>query len=126
MKVSELSLNWPKSIALLIMTGLLFWGFNCQPKVTSLIDPQKKITRPELQIELDSIIATAEFRLASLDDQQQFRDIIFKNAMVMVEAGTLNPIGIITMLAGLYGITRGVKDAKDKVITKRKTNNNTG
>lgn len=113
--------NWPKAIALLLVTVILFWGYGCPSRVPSLLDPDKKLTRPELQIELDSIIATAEYRLASLDRQDQFRDIIFKNATLMVQGGAINPLGIMTMLAGLYGITRGVKDIKDRV--KKKTDN---
>ncbi|MCK5616727.1 hypothetical protein KAR91_83470 [Candidatus Pacearchaeota archaeon] len=120
MKLSDLSVNWPKTIALITLTFLLFWGYGCPSRVPSLVTDGKNITRPELQIELDTIIATAEFRLAELDRQDQFRDIIFKNAMLMVEGGTMNPIGIITLLAGLYGISRGAKDLKDKV--KKKTN----
>lgn len=120
MKIADLEIHWPKTLALIAMTGFLFWGFACPPKTKSLITPNKKITRPELQIELDTIIATAEFRIADLEQQQQFRDIIFKNALLMVDGGTINPVGVITMLAGLYGLTRGAKDIKDKV--KKKVN----
>lgn len=110
MKIDALVPNIPKTISILVLTVLLFWGFNCQPKVPSLLHEDKDIGRAELQVELDSIIATAEFRMADLDKQEAFRDIIFNNAMVMVETGTLNPAGIITMLAGLYGLSRGGSD----------------
>ena len=60
-------------------------------------------------------------RLAELDKQQQFQDIIFKNAVLMAESGSMNPIGIITLLAGLYGVARGTQDLKNKV----KKNNST-
>lgn len=115
MKLSYLSDNWPKTIAIIALTAFLFWGFSCPARVPSLTSPDKLITRPELQVELDTIIATAEFRLADLDRQEQFRDIIFKNALLMVEGGTLNPLGIITMFAGLYGIARGGSDIVHKV-----------
>ncbi|GAH69230.1 unnamed protein product [marine sediment metagenome] len=115
MKIADLEINWPKTIALTVLTALLFWGYSCQPQVASLVNPGVKITRPELQIELDAIIATAEYRLTELNKQQAFQDIIFKNAMLMAETGTMNPVGILTLLAGLYGIARGTKDLKDKV-----------
>lgn len=115
MNWKDLIQNWPKTVAILILTALLFWGYGCPARVTSLLDSNKKVTRPELQVELDSLIATAEFRMADLDQQEAFRDIIFKNALLMVEGGTLNPIGIATMLAGLYGVTRGAKDIKDRI-----------
>lgn len=119
MKIADLVDNWPKAIALILLTAFLFWEYACQPTVKSLIHPDTKVTRPELQIELDTIIATAEFRLADLDRQEAFRDIIFKNALLMVEGGTLNPLGILTMLAGIYGVTRGTSDLVKKVKKKQ-------
>lgn len=115
MKISNLKINWPKTFAITTLTILLFYGYACQPQVASLVHPGVKITRPELQIELDAIIATAEYRLAELDKQQQFQDIIFKNALLMAETGTVNPLGVITLLAGLYGVARGGQDLKNKV-----------
>ncbi|GAI01404.1 unnamed protein product, partial [marine sediment metagenome] len=85
MKLSDLSANWPKTVSLIVLTGLLFWAWGCPARVPSLTTNGKKVTRPELQIELDTIIATAEFRLAALDQQDQVRDIIFKNALLMVD-----------------------------------------
>lgn len=115
MKITDLSQNWSNTIAIIVLTAILFWGFGCPPQVPSLITEGKKVTRPELQIELDTIIATAEFRLADLDQQDAVRDIIFKNALLMVETGTLNPAGIITLLAGIYGAVHGVKHLKDRI-----------
>lgn len=122
MKISDLVQNWPKTIALTVLTALLLWGYSCQPEARSLLHPGEWVTRPELQIELDSIISTAEYRMAELDRQEAFRDLIFQNALIVVETGTLNPIGIITLLTGLYGITRGAKDIKDRI---KKTNSST-
>jgi len=122
MKLSDLVNDWPKAIALTILTVFLFWAHACQPAVKSLIAPGQKVTRPELQIELDTIIATAEFRMADLDQQEAFRDIIFKNALLMVEGGSLNPLGILTLLAGLYGVGRGTGDLVKKVKEKKNAN----
>jgi len=119
MKLSSIVENWPKTIALTLLTTILFWGYGCPPQTKSLIVEGKKVTMPELQIELDSIISTAEYRVADLRKQQEFRDVVFNNALLMVETGTLNPVGVMTMLAGLYGLTRGVKDIKDKVKKKQ-------
>lgn len=115
MKVFAFIDNWPKTVALIVLTVLLFWGYGCPSRVKSLTNPDILVTRPELQIELDRIIATAEFRMADLDRQDAFRDIIFKNALLVVETGTLNPAGIITLLLGLYGATRGASDIKDRI-----------
>lgn len=115
LKIADFEIHWPKALALLILTALLFWGHSCQPQTNSLIHPGQKVTRPELQIELDTIMATAEVRMAELEKQQQFQDLVFKNALLMAESGTINPAGIITLLAGLYGVFRGGSDIKRKV-----------
>lgn len=115
MNWKDLIQNWPKTIAIIVLTALLFWGYSCQPETKSLLHPGEKVTRPELQIELDSIVATAEYRMAELDQQEAFRDLIFQNALVVVETGTMNPAGILTLLAGLYGILRAGKDVKDRI-----------
>jgi hypothetical protein len=120
-KIADLEINWPKSIALIVLTALLFLGHSCQPETKSLIHPGERITRPELQIELDTIIATAQARMADLDKQEAFRDLIFKNVLIIGQTGTLNPVGILTLLTGLYGITRGAQDVKNRV--KKKQNN---
>lgn len=121
MKISDLEINWPKTIAIVALTALLFYGHGCEPKVRSLIQPGQMISRAELQIELDSIIATAEYRMAELAKQEAFQDVIFKNVLLMAESGTINPLGVITLLAGLYGVARGTQDIKNKV--KKKSNN---
>lgn len=115
MTINSLSENWPKTIALVVLTALLFWGYGCPARTPSLTRPDEDVTRGELQIELDSIIATAEYRFADLKKQEQFRDLIFQNVLVMANTGTMNPAGILTLLAGLYGVAHGVKDVKDKV-----------
>lgn len=122
MKILDLVQNWPKTIALIVLTALLFWGYGCPPRVKSLLQPGQMVTRPELQVELHAITETAEFRFADLDQQDAFRDIIFKNVLLSVETGTLNPVGIITLLTSLYGIGRGAKDVKDRI---KKNNKNT-
>jgi len=120
LKISDLVKNWPKTIAIIVLTAVLFFGFHCQPETKSLLHPGEKVTRPELQIELDSIIATANYRMAELDKQEAIHDLIFKNALLVVETGTMNPAGIITLLAGLYGITRGAQDVKNRIKNKTK------
>lgn len=122
MKISDVVQNWPKVIALTLLTAFLFWGYACPSSVESLLTEGKKVTRPELQIEMDTITATARFRLSQLDQQDAFRNVIFDNAFAMVESGGVNPAGIITLLAGLYGLTRAGQDLKNRV-SKKKNNN---
>lgn len=121
MTLTKLITNWPKAITILVVSLLLFWATSCPPRVQSLLDKNKQVTRPELQIELDQITATAEYRLADLARQQAVRDLIFKNALLMVESGGLNPVGLLTGVAAIYGIATAGKQVKDKVVKEKNT-----
>lgn len=115
MKIGDIVQNWPKTIAIILLTAFLFWGWACPSSVPSLIVEGKKVTRPELQIEMDTITATAKFRLSQLDQRDAFRNLVFENAFAMAKGNGINPVGIMTLLAGLYGVTRGVQDVKNRV-----------
>ncbi len=118
MTINDLKQKWPMYLIMILANIFLIGLASCPPTTPSLFEDGKKITRPELQLELDTIIAKAELRLADLDKQQRFRDIILKNALVMVETGTFNPLGLATALFAFYGIgaatTACVKRLKKK------------
>jgi len=118
--IKNLKENW---ITYVLMAGLIAMQLiitGCPPKTRSLLDETKMITGGELQIELDSIIARAELRFSDLDKQQQLRDIVTKNALVMIEGGTINPAGLITGALAIIGLaTAGKKTAQ---VVKNKIN----
>lgn len=118
MTINDIKQKWPMYLIMILANIFLIGLASCPPTTDSLIHNGKKVTRPELQIELNTIVATAELRKADLDKQQQFRDIILKNALIMVETGTFNPIGLATALFAFYGVgtmtTAGVKKLKKK------------
>lgn len=113
-------------ITIMITCGLGFWLYSCESKTTSLVSPERKVNRAELQIELDTFISQAQIRVADLDRQDEFRSLIIDNALVIASGSTLNPIAIITAMAGIYGLTHGtskvVKYAQ-KSQANRKANN---
>lgn len=122
-----------KNISIIIvgltLAGFIFYGYGCEPKVKSLIRPTHRINRQELQLELDQLIGMAQLRMVDLDKQEQFRSIILENALILVQGQPLNPIGIITAIAAVYGATQGgrniTKVVKEKR-NKRRENNGTG
>lgn len=112
------------TILFTIVTAIYLRG--CQSTTPSLTKPNVKINRQELQLELDQIIGLAELRMVDLDRQDAFRAIILQNALLLVQGQPFNPVGIITAVAAIYGLTQGgcniTKVIKNKT-TKRKENN---
>lgn len=78
------------------------------------MDPEKKVTRDELKIELDTYLATAEVRFAELDRQDEFKKTVAQQIMLFAQSGGVNPIGALLTLAGLFGIGAVVDDVRTR------------
>lgn len=115
MTLQQIKDKWPLYIIMLLANVLLLFCASCPPKTQSLFETTKRVTRAELQLELDTLIATAQIRRADLDQQQAIRDIILKNALIMVETGTFNPFGIATALFAFYGIGNLANKTKNSI-----------
>lgn len=107
-------------ITILTCIGFTFYCYSCESKVRSLTDRNHFINRQELQLELDQIIGMAQLRMVSLDKQDELRAVILQNALILVQGQPLNPIGIITAIAAVYGAAQGGRKVISKVSNKRK------
>jgi len=126
-------LQWIKDhttiiISVLVIIGFSFYVYGCEAKVASLWREDTQVNRQELQLELDQLIGLAQLRMVDLDRQELLRGIILQNALILVQGQPFNPVGLLTGIAAIYGVTQGgsqitkvVKDAKRK----RKPNNGT-
>ena len=99
---------------------ILLYVFGCESTTRSLEDPQTKVTRAELQNELETILAKYELRNIELTRQDRIRDIITQNALIIAETGGANPIGIITTLLAVYGVGSATRDTKNAIKAKTK------
>ena len=94
-------------ITILVIIAFIFYCYGCEPKARSLVDVGKLVNRQELQLELDQIISLAQLRMVDLDKQEQLRAVVLQNALILVEGQPLNPFGILSAIAAIYGITQG-------------------
>lgn len=118
-------------IALLIAAILLVWTFGCRSMVSSLIEPAKRVTRDELQLELDGECARLEaeldllsrraaVKMAELDRQDEIKRKLFEFAAITAQAGTVNPAGVLALTGSILGFGAIVDNRiKDKVIKNR-------
>ncbi len=116
-------------ITILITFGVVIYLYGCESKTKSLITPDKRINRAELQLELDQFIGLAELRMVDLDRQDALRAVIIQNALMVVQGQPFNPFGMITAIAAVYGITQGgqnISRVVKKKINGKKVNNGQG
>lgn len=103
---------------------LFVWAVGCPPRVASLINPAAKVTRPELLLEFDQLMAQFELKNLELERQEELRNYILKNALLIAQTETFNPIGLLTGLMAIYGVGSAAKSTKN-AIKKIKVNGNT-
>lgn len=88
---------------------------SCQPRIPSPVDPSQRLTAQELQVELNHLLALYELRQQQLAERQRIRNAILANALTIANTGTINPLGVITALAGIYGIGSIAKDTTNAI-----------
>jgi len=111
------AITWIKSHITLIITAaiavpLIAYAYGCQSMTASLLDPDARVTRPELQAELQYLVSKAEARFADLDRQDDFKATLFDQFLVATQSGTVNPQGIIAAIIGALGIGALVNNVK--------------
>lgn len=105
-----------QTVAVVICCFLLLWTFSCESRVRSLTDADQKITRSELDSELDFLISQAEIRYAELNKQDAIKKTVYDSAMLWAQSGSINPLGIITSLAAILGIGAAVDNVRKRKV----------
>lgn len=104
--------NYLIIIGQIVAALVLVWIYGCESTVTSLNGPEFRVTRAELNIELEQFLALANIKFAQLDKQDEFKRIVFNNAVILGTGGTVNPIGVITALFALTGLAATADDIR--------------
>lgn len=108
-----------QTISIIVCSALLLYFYGCEPKCKSLIEPNTKINRAELDIEVESIIAKANAGYMSLEKQEQLQNLLFQQAMISASTGSFNPIALIASVAGLLGVGATVDNVRKRKEIKR-------
>ena len=106
-----------------VCIALACWIYGCQSQVQSIKIPEKKVTRPELKIEVDALLAEAKLKFEDLNRQDAFKRQLFEYATVVAEGSSVNPVGVAVSLFGILGIGAVADNRrKDGVINSLKRN----
>jgi hypothetical protein len=120
--------NQSMTIGLVLALIMAIWFFGCESRTRSLVEPGVKVTEDELNIEYTSELARlesemqtlrsqTEVRLQDLQRQDAFKQALFANAVLIAEGGNPNPLGILSMLGTIFGISAIIDNRrKDGII----------
>jgi hypothetical protein len=96
-------------IAGVIICGMFFWTYGCESQVGSIMYPDKKVNRSELQNELVYVVGLAKSREENLDRQDAAKQALLDAATVIGSTGSINPAGLVNIAATIAAIGWGLK-----------------
>jgi len=126
-----ISHNQGATLAIVICAVLVFWTYGCESKVSSILEPTLRVSREELQVEVDQeirrlegeiehIVANAQAKVNDLDRQDAIKAKLMNFAAITAEGTTVNPAGVVGLLFSIFGIGAVIDNRiKDKVIKNR-------
>lgn len=108
-------MNWEKvkelfrhnqflALGLVIVLCLGLWLIGCDSKTVSPFNPAKKVTRVQLNNDVESIARDIELAYADLDKRDLFKEKVFEIGLAAAQGGTINPVGAGVTLLSILGI----------------------
>ena len=83
---------------------LCLWLYGCQPATKSPFDPDRKVTRDELDVDIKAMANKIALAYMDIQKQEQMRAAILNAGLAYIKGEGLNPIGLVTTLTGILGL----------------------
>lgn len=93
---------------------MLVYAYGCQSTVVSLVNSNVRVTRLELQAEVDMLLAQAESRFADLDRQDLVKNTIFNAVIELAQGKSVNPVGVLFTLGNILGLGAVVDNVRKR------------
>lgn len=90
--------------SLVVCVILTIWFYGCQPQTASPFDPDTKITREQLDIDVKAMADKIALAYMDIQKQEQIRAAILNAGLAYIKGEGLNPIGLVTTLTGILGL----------------------
>lgn len=111
-------------VAIVLVAFLVVWLCGCEATGPSPSDPERKITRSELQLEIETFLARAERSETIILQKEQLRDFALRQTFIISQGGAVNYYGLATSLLSILGIGSILDNRrKDSIIKIKKEEN---
>jgi len=114
-----------QTISIIVSALLLIGFYGCEPRCKSIINPAETVSRAELDIEIDTVIAKANAGYASLESQEELRQLLFEQSIKAASTGTFNPIAVMTSIGAILGLGATVDNVRKRKVIKKLSNDQT-
>ena len=96
--------NQAIAVAVVICIALGVYLVGCKSSVISPINPPKKVSRVQLEAEMERLMVDVELAIEDLNKQDLFKQKLFEIGLVAAQGGTVNPVGAGITLLGILGL----------------------
>jgi len=103
-----------QTITIIVASLLLVVTWGCPGKAPSLLNPQKKVTRAELQNELDLMLIRANQGFARIDQVEEIKNLLFQQAIIAGQTGTVNPFALLTSVGTILGVGATIDNVRKR------------
>ena len=110
--------NQGLALAAVICLAMGVYLVGCESSVTSPIQPEVQVTRPELMAEFNLTVQKYDAALTELNKQDLFKQKMFEIGLAAAQGGTINPVGAGITLLGVLGIGAVADNRKKDSIIK--------
>ena len=104
----------------------MVWLFGCSSTTCSVLDPEKRVNRQELEAELNYITELVNSRIEDINRQDEIKREIVAAFANLEAGGQFNPLGLLslggTVAAIGFGLDRNYKKKRAEKILKQVEN----
>ena len=102
-------------IAAAVIIVCSLWTYGCESMTNSILNPNQRINRAELQIEVDYFLAHAQLKVLDLNKQDEIKQRILDLGSIFATTGTINPTGLLNTAIAVAGISFGLNQRKRRI-----------
>lgn len=117
-----ISHNQALVVSIVLASILLFVGFGCQVTTTSPFQPEHKVTRAQLQVEVENYAAQVKLASQDLDRKELILKTITDTLVAYTTTGGINPTGLIGLAGLILGGGAIVDNRRKDAVIKSKSN----
>jgi hypothetical protein len=110
--------NQAMTVAVVVVICTAIWIVGCQSTTKSPLNPDTKVTRAELEQEVEMFKVKVAEATADLDKQDAFKQELAQLGVALAQGGTIDPVGAVTTLVGILGLGIIVDNRKKDSIIK--------
>lgn len=110
--------NQAFAISMMMCVTAVLWVYGCSSTVVSIVNPPDRLTRQELQDEVNAFLAKAKTRFEYLNQQDNLKSTIFNASIEFLQGNAVNPVAVAVVLGNILSIGAVVDNRRKDAIIK--------